>query len=215
VVVAPGRDGQAHVIGLDGGYMAGVPLADRGPRFSASLGYDLLAIAGDSALLTLLSPHGGSERTLRLPAALMTAPIVTKERTLLALTVGGAVIEVDAAGAITSWAELGAGVLAQGPALGRDGGLRVGLRHGEVACLGPGGAERWRRGIDGQPSAIALDRDDTALVVSSRGTLYAIDAAGELRWRVGTDVMQGGRPVLGGDGLLYLTGRGGRLEAWR
>ena len=215
VLVAPGRDGQAHVLGLDGGYLASVPLADRAPRFSADLGHGLIAIAGESELLTLLSPQGGSERTVRLPGPLMSPPIVTRQRTLLGLTERGSVIEIDAAGSVTSWADFGAGVLALGPARGRDGGLRVGLRHGEIACLGPGGGERWRRGIDGPPSAIALDRDDTALVLSSRGTLYAIDAAGELRWRVSTEVQSGGRPVLGGDGLVYLVGRGGRLEAWR
>jgi outer membrane protein assembly factor BamB len=215
VVVAAGVDGQAHVLGLDGAYQARVPLSDRAPRFSAFLGHELLAIAGEGALLSLLSPHGGSERTVRLPAPLTTAPIVTPERTLLGLTSAGSVIEVDAAGSVASWAEFGTGVLAQGPALGRDGGLRVGLRHGELLCMGPGGSERWRRGIDGQPSAITLDRDDTAVVISSRGTLYAIDAAGELRWRVSTELLQGGRPVLGADGLVYLVGRGGRLEAWR
>jgi len=214
-VVVGGVDGQAHVVALDGGYVANVQLADDSTRFSAWIGDDLLVMAGQSAALTLLSPQGGREHTVRLQAPLASHPLATAYGTFVAITATGSVIEITRTGAVSSWAEVGAGMAVVPPAMGRDRGLRVGLRHGDIVCFDPGGKERWRRGIDGQPGAMLLDADDKLLVVSSRGTLYAIDRAGDLRYRQRTELIGAGRPVLGGDGLLYLVGRGGRVEAWR
>jgi outer membrane protein assembly factor BamB len=81
--------------------------------------------------------------------------------------------------------------------------------------LGPDGSERWRRGLDGRPGPILLDQNDTALFATSRGTLYAIDAAGELRWLLPADALRAGRPVLSSEGTVFIVFRGGLVAAYR
>jgi outer membrane protein assembly factor BamB len=110
---------------------------------------------------------------------------------------------------------IGQGSPTDGLALGWDGALRVGLRYGEIACFGADGRERWRRGLDSAPGPLTIDADNTALFVSTRGTLYAIDRDGELRWRQGLGVHGAGRPVLAANGTIYVVSRGGELQAWR
>jgi outer membrane protein assembly factor BamB len=135
--------------------------------------------------------------------------------TLWALSNRGTLWAIDPGAEPRVVAALGSSGVSVPPSLGRDGGLRIALRHGEIVCVDRTGAERWRRGIDGPASPMLLAADDTALLVSAAGTLYAIDREGTLRWRVATEIRGGGRPVLAWDGTIYLVGRGGRIEAWR
>ena len=60
-----------------------------------------------------------------------------------------------------------------------------------------------------------MDAEDTALLVSARGTLYAMDRKGELRYRRSLDSGATGRPVVGPDQTLYMTFRSGRIEAFK
>ena len=82
-------------------------------------------------------------------------------------------------------------------------------------CLDALGREVWRRGVDSPPGPITMDAEDTALLVSARGTLYAMDRKGELRYRRSLDSGATGRPVVGPDQTLYMTFRSGRIEAFK
>ena len=211
-LVIAGLDQQVHVLGLDGSYIAG---ADSGPaRWTLADGDGWVLAAGYGRELTRVSPYGESSRRVRLTGGLAVSPVAGGD-SIWAIGQGGTLWTVAADGRVAALVELGLHAVSAAPALGRDGGLRVGLRHGEVACYDARGRERWRRGIDGAPSSLLLDAEDTVGVVSSRGTLYAIGRDGALRWRQRTELAVPGRPVLAADGTLYLVGRAGVLEAWR
>jgi outer membrane protein assembly factor BamB len=214
-VVVGGRDGTARALALDGSELSASRIAVGGLRWSVLRSESTVVLAGDGDELASFAVESGEQRSVRLPDRLAAGPVVGDDGTVWLLGQGGGVFTLPAAGTIRRVAELGASELGAAPAIGRDGALRVGLRHGEVVCLTPTGAERWRRGIDAQPGAILIDANDTALLVSSRGTLYAIDRDGNLRWRQALELRAAGRPVIGADGTLYLVGRGGQVQAWR
>jgi outer membrane protein assembly factor BamB len=210
-VIVAGRDGRVHAVAPDGADLGGAPAPRR--QWTALAGGDLIVAAGAAQELTLLSPQDGSSRTLELPSRLATSPVVGDDEVIWALGERGAVWHVAAGGELREIAQLGQFGFSGAPALGWDGALRAGLRHGEIVCLEPSGSERWRRGIDSPPGAMSIDADDTLLVVSTRGTLYAIDRHGELRWRKGIDARTAGRPVLARDGTVYVVSRGGEIQA--
>jgi len=200
------------VLALDGGYVAGALTG--AVRWTLASGDGWVIAAGYGRDLVLVSPYGDASRRVRLTGGVAVSPVASAGATW-AIGQSGTVWIVEPDGRATALVELGPHAVAVAPALGRDGGLRVGMRHGEVACYDASGKERWRRGIDGSPSALLLDADDTVVLLSSRGTLYAIARDGSLLWRQRTELSMPGRPVLGADGTLYLVGRGGLLEAWR
>jgi outer membrane protein assembly factor BamB len=212
-LIVAGRDGRVHAVAADGTHLGGAPAPRR--QWTALAGGDLIAAAGAGAELTLLSPQDGSARTLELPARLATGPVVGDDEVIWVLGDRGGVWLVAAGGELREIAQLGETGFSGAPALGWDGALRAGLRHGEIVCLEPSGTERWRRGIDSPPGAMSIDVDDTLLVVSTRGTLYAIDRHGELRWRKSIDVRTAGRPVLARDGTVYVVSRSGDIQALR
>jgi hypothetical protein len=211
-LVVAGLDQHAHVLGLDGGYVAGAPTG--AARWTLASGDGWVITAGYGRDLVLVSPYGDASRRVRLAGAIAVSPVASGGATW-AIGQSGTIWVVEPDGSATALVELGPHAVGVAPALGRDGGLRVGLRHGELACYDASGKERWRRGIDGSPSAFSLDADDTAVLVSSRGTLYAIARDGSLLSRQRTELSMPARPVLAADGTLYLVGRGGVLEAWR
>jgi len=211
-IVVAGVDQRAHVLGLDGAYVGGAAVGSA--RWTLASGDGWIVVAGNGRELILVSPYGDASRRVSLGSGLAVSPLALGGA-IWTIAQSGTVSIVEPDGRATSLVELGPHAVGVAPALGRDGGLRVGLRHGELACYDAAGKERWRRGIDGSPSAPLLDADDTAVVISSRGTLYAIARDGTLLWRQRTELSAAGRPVLSADGTLYLVGRGGRLEAWR
>jgi outer membrane protein assembly factor BamB len=218
-VVAAGRDGQIYAVTTEGASLLSVPISipvkEGEPRWTASAGGDLVVAAGRGPELFLFWIQSDNARSIRLSESIATHPIASDDEMLWVLGQRGTLFGIGA-DAQTRWsAVLGQGGPADGPALGWDGALRVGLRYGEIACVAPNGQERWRRGIDSAPGPMLIDADDTLLFVSARGTLYAIDHKGDLRWRVGLDLRGAGRPVLGADGTLYLVSRGGQLQAFR
>jgi outer membrane protein assembly factor BamB len=176
---------------------------------------ELFVSAGPGSQLFLLAPQRAEARRVVLPERLAVSPLSGSDELLWALSDRGAVWQIGPGGELRESARLGDSGIAAAPALGWDGALRVGLRHGEVVCLDGGGGQRWRRGVDSPPGPILIDADDTALLVSARGTLYAIDRAGEVRFRRNFDGRAPGRPVLGPGGTIYVTFRGGRIDAFR
>jgi hypothetical protein len=211
-IVVAGLDQRAHVLGLDGAYVGGAAVGSA--RWTLASGDGWIAVAGQGRELILVAPYGDASRRVRLGSGLAVSPLALNGA-IWTIGESGTLSIVEPDGRVTSLVELGPHAVGVAPALGRDAGLRVGLRHGEIACYDAAGKERWRRGIDGSPSAPLLDADDTTVVNSSRGTLYAIGRDGTLLWRQRTELSAAGRPVLAADGTLYLVGRGGRLEAWR
>jgi hypothetical protein len=211
-IVVAGLDHHAHVLGLDGGYVAGAPVAT--VRWLLASGDGWVVVAGHGRELSFVSPHGEASRRVSLGSGVAVSPLALGGD-VWAIAQSGTLVRIEAAGRAISLVELGPHAVGVTPAIGRDGGLRVGLRHGEIACYDAAGKERWRRGIDGSPSAPLIDAEDTTVVISSRGTLYAIGRDGALLWRQRTELSAPGRPVLAADGTLYLVGRGGRIEAWR
>jgi hypothetical protein len=211
-IVVAGLDQRAHVLGLDGGYVGGAAVGHA--RWTLASGDGWVVVAGYGRELTLVSPYGDTSRRVSVGAGLAVSPLAL-DGSIWTIGQNGALSIVEPDGRATALLELGPHAVGVPPSIGHDGGLRVGLRHGELGCYDAAGKERWRRGIDGSPSAVSLDADDTAVVISSRGTLYAIARDGTLLWRQRTELSAPGRPVLGADGTIYLVGRGGRLEAWR
>lgn len=209
-IVIPGRRGGVHALGLDGTHLGSAPAPNR--QWTALVSGDLIA-AGGGQRLSLLSPQDGSARTLDLPEQLAASPVTGDDEVIWALGERGVVLHVAPSGELREVARLGHGGFAGAPALGWDGALRAGLQHGEIVCIEPSGRERWRRGIDSWPGPLVMDADDTALVLSVRGTLYAIDRRGELLWRKGLGTF--GKAVLGHDGTIYVALRSGVVEAWR
>lgn len=216
-VVAAGRDGQAQAVTLEGALLFSAPRSapEAVLRWTASAGGDLVVGAGRTPELLLLSLQSGTSRVVRLPERVATNPIVGDDEMIWVLGQRGTLFGVAIDGQLRLSAGLGQGSPAEGPALGWDGALRVGLRYGEIACFAANGKERWRRGLDSAPGPMLIDADDSVLFVSARGTLYAIDRGGDLRWRHGLGVHGAGRPVLGADGTVYVVSRGGQLQAWR
>jgi outer membrane protein assembly factor BamB len=216
-IVVLGRDAQAHVVGGDGAYVTSVPLSSpmSGAQWTASAGGDRVVISGPGQELTLLSLQAGDERPVHLAARAAASPLVADDETIWVVGESGTLWALSADGRARTSAELGQGGGRPSAALGWDGALRVALPYGEVASVSSGGEERWRRGIDAAPGALLLDADDTALLVSARGTLYAIDRAGELRWRVTLGVRNAGRPVLAQDGTVVVVARSGVIQAWK
>ena len=218
-VVALGLDGQAHLVSADGAYLESIPLpaSNQKLRFTASVGADrvVAVAAGTRPALILFSLQRGNERSIRLSANLASSPLVADDDTIWTLDERGTLNGIGPDGRTRSSSELGQGGARMHSALGWDGAVRVGLPYGEIACVGARGEERWRRFVNSVPGAMLIDADDTTLVTSVRGTLYAIDRKGELRWRQAIDARGLGRPVLGQNGTLFLVARGGVVQAWR
>jgi outer membrane protein assembly factor BamB len=216
-IVVLGRDAQAHVVGGDGAYVTSIPLSLPMPdlQWTASVGGDRVVISGPGQELTLLSLQAGDERPVHLAARAAASPLVADDETIWVIGERGTLWALSADGRARTSAELGQGGGRTPAALGWDGALRVGTPYGEVVSIAANGEERWRRGIDAAPGAILLDADDTALLVSARGTLYAIDRAGELRWRATLGVRNAGRPVLAQNGMLIVVARSGMIQAWK
>ena len=76
--------------------------------------------------------------------------------------------------------------------------------------------DRWRFGLDGAAYAgPAIGPDGTAYIGTSNGTVYAIDAEGELRWKTtlsaGKDLRAA--PSLGANGTVYIGSENGTFYA--
>jgi hypothetical protein len=205
---------QLVALSLEGELLSATALGIEHPRLLASLAPGLAVAAGRDSLLSRAPTDGFGARVIDVGDA-VSSLIVGDDEETIAITESDQLIVLEASGAERR-VQLGEPrAITSGPALGRDGGLRVGLESGEILSLGPDGSERWRRGLDGRPGPILLDQNDTALFATSRGTLYAIDAAGELRWLLSADALRAGRPVLSRDGTLFIVFRGGLVAAYR
>jgi len=214
LVAVTSADGALHLIDVDGSPRKVLPTAQPGAGRSALVAEGLVALSGSTGL-SLLSLHQGRERTVALAQQVATVPVVGEGGMTWLVGREGLVWGITQGGMVRFEHVVGEAWTRSQPALGADGALRMGTGAGALVCLGPDGSERWRRGVDGRIGAISLDAEDTALFVTSRSSLYAIDRAGDLRWRLDLGERGVGRPVLGSDGTVYLVAAGGRIHAWR
>jgi hypothetical protein len=210
-----GADGMLYAMMLKGEIASAAATGIDRPRSLALIAPGLALVAGEDRRIARVATDGHASRLVDIEWPIATTAVIGDDGSSFLLTEGGHLVVLDAGGARRASALIEPPFIVASPALGHDGDLRVGLEAGEIVCLTPEGKERWRRGLDGRPSAISIDRDDTALLVTSRGTLYAIENNGELRWLLPTGAMRAGRPVLGADGTIYLVWRGGHVAAWR
>lgn len=216
-LVVPARDGQLHAVAADGTLLSwvAVPTETELVRWTASIEGDSLVAATALPELFFVSLHEGRALAVPLNEPVATSPVVGDDQSVWVLGERGTLFRFGSDGRLRARAALGQANPSDGPALGWDGALRVGLRYGEIACFAPNGQESWRRGLDGAPGPLLIDADDNVLFVSARGTLYAIDRDGDLRFRQALDLRSAGRPVLAADGTIYVVARGGEIEAWR
>jgi len=205
---------QLVALSFDGEVLSATALGIEHPRLLASIAPGLAVAAGRDSLMSRAPTDGFGARVIDLGDAVASLLIGDDEETI-AITESDQLIVLEANGSERRVAPGEPRAVTSGPALGRDGGLRLGLESGEILSLAPDGTDRWRRGLDGRPGPILVDRNDTALFATSRGTLYAIDAGGELRWLLSADALRAGRPVLASDGTLIIVFRGGLIAAYR
>jgi outer membrane protein assembly factor BamB len=208
------HDGLLYVLELDGALRSAAALGLERPRFLAQLAPGLAIAAGHDRRVSRVPTQGFGARAIEIGDA-VDGLVVGDGGEAFVVTDLGQRMVLEPSGERRARPLEERRSITASPALGHDGALRLGLEGGELLCVGPDGAERWRRGIDGRPSALLIDRDDTALLVTARGTLYAIDREGTLRWLTSAGAVRAPRPVLGADGTLYILSRGGYIAAWR
>lgn len=207
------RDGRLLALDRSGAILRELPTTHRGAMRLAALGDGLVAAAGEDVVLSLASVHGGLEKAFTLSEPLAAGPVVSEGGTLWVIGQQGTLWSIAPGGSPRALAWLGVRGRRPAPAVGHDGELRVGAD--DLRCLAPSGSERWRRGLDASAGPIVLDAEDTALLVTVRGTLHAFARDGTLRWRVGVGEGADVRPVLAGDGTIYVALPSGRLSAWK
>jgi hypothetical protein len=206
--------GLLYVLELDGALRSAAAHGLERPRWLAQLAPGLAIAAGYDRRVSRVPTQGFGARTLEVGDAVDGLLVGDEGEAFVVTDLGQRIVLEPSGERRPRPIEERRGITAS-PALGHDGALRLGLEGGELLCIGADGSERWRRGLDGRPSAMLLDRDDTALLVSARGTLYAIDREGALRWLTSSGAMRAPRPVLAADGTLYIIARGGYIAAWR
>lgn len=199
---------------LEGELLSATAIGIEHPRLLASVAPGLAAVAGRDAFVSRAPTEGFGARLIDVGDAVASL-LVGDHAETIAITESDQLIVLEPSGQLRRIAASEPRAITVGPALGRDGALRIGLEGGELLSLSLDGSEHWRRGLDGRPGPILLDNTDTALFATSRGTLYAIDAGGELRWLLPADALRAARPVLGRDGTLYVVFRGGLIAAYR
>ena len=214
-VVAGTREGAVRVFDLSGSQLTAIGPRHAPPVRVAALDGGLIASMGKDDQLLLFSVHAGLDARHHLPHESLAGPVVADDQTVFWVSDDGSLLGSSPTGRLRVSAQLGTTGLRASPAVGRDGGVRIGVYPRVLVCIGGSGDERWRRGLDGEPGDVTLDVDDTALVVTDRGSLYALEADGALRYRLALRARDVGRPVLGGDGTIYLVTRSGWVQAWR
>ncbi|MEM6958179.1 MAG: PQQ-binding-like beta-propeller repeat protein [Myxococcota bacterium] len=113
------------------------------------------------------------------------------------------------------------GSLAQGErpaglAVARDGSLRVSLGRGGLLGLDGEGQPLFSFTDAGPISGrLIVGADGTTLCTNVGGELLAVDASGELRWRIGLGSRVMTAPILGDAGRIYAYTTRGELQVWR
>ncbi len=157
------------------------PPTARGANFFGAEGNRLHALNLNTQGIPVEDPSASA--SLSAPIA---APLAIRSATeLLALTnlgATGALVSVSPAGVPTTLATTG--VPADGPVVRQNGEVLVPEKEKALSCWSGAGVLRWRHAtFTGVPlTPLLLDGDDAVVVADGRGSLTALDAAGQVRW---------------------------------
>jgi outer membrane protein assembly factor BamB len=168
-------------------------------------------------MLTILDAEGRISREVALAGRASATPAISDDGTIWALTVEGVLHAIEPSGLVRARTELGSRHYdGAAPAIGHDGAVRIPTLSEGIVCVGPNGTERWRHANDaGYNAPASIDDADTTLAIDRGGRMLAIDASGAERWRVNIGTYSFQAPVLGEDGMIYVTTERGALQAWR
>jgi len=205
--------------------------ADLAPRFefplvggaggAPALTRDGLLVVGDADSLVFTDVEGRPQRQGDPDGRIEGHLTITPDGTLWARVARGELVAFDASGFVRARAGAGS-VQDQAPVTAADGTLRAFVRTAAgrtaLAAFGPTGRTLWQRELDGMPRGVAVDAEGTSLAsiqppqptgpgttnVAPVGALVAVDARGEVRWRVEVEGVPIGPVVRGADGALYV-----------
>jgi hypothetical protein len=99
-------------------------------------------------------------------------------------------------------------------AIATDGSLRAAIMGFGLLALNSAGVRLWAVEAP-QVRFAVVDAVGATLALTHDGSLLAVDAAGQERWRAGLDGQPHAAPVLGSDGSVYVGLRGGVLVVLR
>jgi len=217
-LVLGGFDQAVHRFDADGRRLFRTPLPEQvasgSPTWTTT---GRIVIASGTSIL-FLSASGQIVAQSSLSATVVGSPAVAPDGTLWVLTQDATLHSLDAEGRFRTRTAIGGRVSGGGAiAVASDGSVRVGTRDDAIVCVGPSGTERWRLTGEGSfVGGLTLDLDDTLLAISQAGRLVAVDARGQVMWRIETGSFAPlTSPVLGADGTIYLVTLGGSIQAWR
>lgn len=123
------------------------------------------------------------------------------------------------------WRFRAGGSIGSAPAVGEDGTIYFGASDGNLYAVRPDGTLKWTFSTPAQIiCSPALDSAGTIYFTSTGrpGALYAVSGEGQLEWKaVGSsnrrtkmDFTGTGSPIIGSEGMLYLSDRNGSLYAF-
>ncbi len=197
-----------------------VPLAG-GASGAPSLTRDGRIAVGAGAEVVLTDVEGRLQLRSELGARIDDHLTITADGMMWARVAAGELVALDASGYVRT--RSGAGSVGErAPVAAADGTLRSFVRAASgrtaLAAFGPTGRLLWQRELDGMPRGLAIDAEGTAIAsiqpppatgpgttnVAPLGALVAVDARGEVRWRVEVEGIPLGPVVRGDAGALYV-----------
>ncbi|MDD9941331.1 MAG: PQQ-binding-like beta-propeller repeat protein [Myxococcales bacterium] len=208
------RRGEVHVVTPRGERHARVKLRQGGPR-QLTRAVDGSILAASGTLVTRFTADGSVLGEVDAGAAITAGPVAAGERFYLATGSEGHLHAFSLSGRPLLSAPVRRGVGFPSLCLAADGNLWMPRDPRELLSLSPGGEARFAVALDGDPGPLLLAGGDVALLVTSVGTLYAVERDGRIRFRVPVQARGLPRPVLAADGTIYIASRDGRLSAWR
>lgn len=183
------------------------------PTFSRTRVY-----AGFELGLAVADIDGTPLGTTMFGAAPLGPPSVSPTGELWMALHSGDVIGVDGNGAVRTRivADPNAGAMAV--VVGNDGLVRVARQDNVIVALGAERVERWRVTLDDAIAGpMVVDARDTTVALTRRGTIYAIERDGAVRW-----TLERGMPAavasvaIGARGVVYVTSSmTGMVQAYR
>lgn len=173
----------------------------------------VVPITGGLARLDL---DGRQKSLIAFASAPVTGPAAFKDGTTWIVLEEGRLVAIETDDRLRVQVELpGRGSRQVALAIDGDGGVRVAGPWGLVA-VGNGGVERWRFDSEGGfTSGLVVDAAGVVVGATEHNDLVAVDADGQLLWKVPLGAPASSPAVVDSEGVLYITTRSGTMQAWR
>ncbi|MFW6052011.1 MAG: PQQ-binding-like beta-propeller repeat protein [Myxococcota bacterium] len=182
------------------------PALDARGRIVVTAGTDVRFLSSDGRVR--------ARAALAHPAA--AGPAVAEDGTVWLLDSEGTLVALDRHARLRARAAVGPVAASSPLVVGSDGAVRVGTRDGDLVCVGPSGAERWRLGSEGVfLGGLSVDPGGVTLGTTTQGELVAVGADGTVRWKAATRPRAVGGPVVDARGTVYVGTGGGTVQAFR